>query len=163
MAVVLIVGCGLGWVIHRARIPCKAVAAIEWAGGRLGSFGLGLHQSSPYGPVTTQAYANTSVGATSRPDVHPARWRRSRATVTAAGLVGKRFTGDAPARVRSACQGTRNLPHQGVWSTNRLASGPTTIQIKPRTRPQRSTQLGSERQRPVKASVSQATTTAQPA
>src|SRR5215213_10651885 len=33
MVLVLILGCGLGWVVHRAHIQRDAVAAIERAGG----------------------------------------------------------------------------------------------------------------------------------
>ncbi len=54
-------------------------------------------------------------------------------------------------------------PHQVAWSIRRLATGPTMIQVQPRTRPQRSIQLRSGRQRPIKSSVSQETTTAHPA
>ena len=33
MVLVLLIGCGLGWVVHRARVQRDAVAAIEKAGG----------------------------------------------------------------------------------------------------------------------------------
>jgi internalin A len=35
MVVVLITGCGLGWVIHRARVQREAVVAIKKAGGHV--------------------------------------------------------------------------------------------------------------------------------
>src|SRR5580700_6645570 len=33
MVLVLLIGCGLGWIVHRARVQRDAVAAIERAGG----------------------------------------------------------------------------------------------------------------------------------
>jgi hypothetical protein len=33
MLVVLLAGGGMGWLVHKARVQCRAVAAIEAAGG----------------------------------------------------------------------------------------------------------------------------------
>jgi hypothetical protein len=72
-----------------------------------------------------------------------------------APLAGQRFTWEeASSKIDLDIHEPKKYPHQALWSINMLAAGPPMIQVQPRIRPPRSTQLRSGCRWPMRTSVS---------